>query len=203
MNSLGQKQSYSILFIEDEDAIRKNYVLYLKYNFVNVYEAKDAESGYEIYKDKKPDILIVDIDLPKMSGLDLLTIIRKKDHTTKALILTAYTTKEFLLKASELKLTKYLLKPITRDELSDALALAIDEINSFNITSKDILFLKDNYTWNYLEKKLFKYNEMVSLTIQEIKILDLFFNNLSKDLSYEDIIIYVWDDFENDKENSV
>ncbi len=198
-----KQQPYSILFIEDEDDTRENYVKYLKKYFINVYEARDGEQALKIYKDKKPDILIIDINLPKISGIELLQIIRKKDHTTKALMLTAHTTTDFLLKASELKLTKYLIKPITRDELKEALNLTIEELNKFNTISKNILILKENYRWDYKQKKLLNDNIEVNLTIQEIKILDLFFNNLNINLSYEDIILHIWNNFENNKLDSV
>ncbi len=198
-----KQQPYSILFIEDEYDIRQNYVKYLKRYFLNVYEARDGEQALKIYKDKKPDILIIDINLPKLSGIELLQIIRKKDHTTKALMLTAHSTTDFLLKASELKLTKYLIKPISRDELKEALNFTIEELNKFNTTTKQILTLKENYSWNYKQKKLLNNCIEVNLTIQEIKILDMFFNNLNINLSYENIILYIWNDFENDKIDSV
>ena len=193
------KQPYSILFVEDEDDTRKNYVKHLKRDFKNVYEARDGEQALKIYKEKKPDILIIDINLPKLSGIELLQIIREKDHTTKALMLTAHATTEFLLKASELKLTKYLTKPITRDELNEALNLTIKELCKFNITCKEILILKENYSWDYKQKKLLKDNIEVNLTTQEIKILDILFHNLNLNLSYETIIIYVWKTFEKCK----
>lgn len=51
------KYPYSILFVEDETAIRQNYVKYFQLYFKNVFEAKDGEEGYEIYKNNKPDII--------------------------------------------------------------------------------------------------------------------------------------------------
>ncbi len=202
-DNIDKKQPYSILFIEDEDDTRQNYVKHLKRYFKNVYEARDGEQALEIYKNKKPDILIIDINLPKISGIELLQIIRKKDHATKALMLTAHATTEFLLKASELKLTKYLIKPITRDELKDALTFTIEELNKFSTINKEIIVLKENHSWDCMQKKLLNDNIEVNLTIQEIKILDILFNNLNTNLSYEDITFYVWNNFENDKIDSL
>ncbi len=198
-----KQEPYTILFIEDEDDTRENYVRYLKRYFIDVYEAIDGEEALKIYRDKKPNILIIDINLPKISGIELLQIIREKDHTTKALMLTAHSTTDFLLKASELKLTKYLLKPITRDELKDALNSTINELNRFNVIAKEIFVLKENYIWNYAQKRLLKDNIEIQLTIQESKILDLLFNNINKDISFQDMIIYIWSNFEKDKLNSL
>ncbi len=124
---------YDLLFIEDEIAIRQNYVAGLKLMFQNVYEASSAESGYNIYQEKKPQILIVDIHLPKMSGLELINTIRKKDINTKIIILTAYSDADYLLQASSLKLVQYLVKPIKRDQLNSALQNAIKELQNFKI----------------------------------------------------------------------
>ena len=67
-----ETNEYSVLFIEDEKAIRDNYVSYLKKHFKNVYEAEDGESAFSIYQSKRPELLIVDINIPKLNGLDLL-----------------------------------------------------------------------------------------------------------------------------------
>jgi len=198
-----KKIEYSLLFIEDEDDTRKNYVRYLQRYFENVYEARDGEEGYRIYLDKKPDILIIDINIPLLNGLDLLKKIRQKDHTTRAIMLTAHSEKHFLLEAVSLKLTNYLVKPITRDELKSALHQVIEEITQFSINSKKLLRLKDNHTWNLESKELFKEHTSVILTTKEKMILEILFNNLNQDISYDTIIVEVWDSFEKDKISSL
>jgi len=148
-------------------------------------------------------ILIIDISLPKMSGIDLLEIIRQRDHTTKAMMLTAHSTADFLLRVTDLKLSRYLIKPITRDELRDALSTTIAELEQFSTVSKEILVLRDGYSWDLKDKRLLSGNVTIGLSVHETKILDLLCNNLNTDISYEKIIIYVWDDFERDKTNSL
>ena len=108
---------YKILFVEDDQVIRENYVTYLKMFFSEVFEAEDGEKAYELYKLKKPDIMIIDINIPKLNGLDLLERIRENDYSTKAIMLTAHSDKSFLLKAVGLKLTRYLVKPVSRKDL--------------------------------------------------------------------------------------
>ena len=123
---------FTILFVEDEKGIRDTYVEYLKMLFSEVYEAADGEEAYEIYKQKKPQIMIIDIHMPKMNGIELLSKIRETDHSTKAIMLTAHTDTTLLLEASSLKLTKYLVKPISRSDLKEALKLVIKELTSFS-----------------------------------------------------------------------
>lgn len=121
---------YKVLFVEDEKATRENYTMYLKMLFTEVYEAADGEKAYEIYKDKKPDIMIIDINIPKLNGLDLLRKIRETDYNTEAIMLTAHTDKSFLLDANSLKITKYLVKPINRKDLNETLNLTISKLEN-------------------------------------------------------------------------
>ena len=108
---------YTILFVEDEDNIRENYSKYLRIYFKDVLEAANAEDAFILYKEKKPDIMIVDIHLPKENGIELIKKIRKNDLDVKVIILTAHADSSFLLEAIPLKLIKYLIKPINRKEL--------------------------------------------------------------------------------------
>lgn len=197
------KIPYSILFVEDEKETRENYVNYLKRYYTYVYEAKDGVEAYDIYLDKKPMILILDINMPRMNGLELLQKIRQKDYNTKCLMLTAHTDKEFLLKATQLKLTDYLLKPLKRVRLRDALTKVINEIENYEVVSKKILNLTDGYIWDIRESKLLLNSHEVIITGLEIKLLELFFRNININLSYDDIIIYIWDTFDEDKTDAL
>ncbi len=192
------KEPYSILFVEDEKEIRQNYVSYLKRYFENVYEAGDGRTAYEIYRSKKPHIMIIDINIPEINGIDLLKKIRENDHTTKAIILSAHTDLNYLLDATGLGLTKYLVKPITRSELKDALNLVMEDLAKYEISSKQILILKDGYSWDYTTLELSDKDNII-LTDKERQILTLLFSNPNLTYSYDDIIENIWDDYDSDK----
>lgn len=194
-----EKRAYSILFIEDEKSIRENYVTYLKRYFQDVYEAEDGIKAYETYKAKRPQIIVIDINIPKLNGINLLKKIREKDHTTKAIMLTAHSDVNYLLQASELKLTKYLVKPISRSELSNALELAIHEYSQFDTVAKKILFLKDGYAWDINAQELLFESNSIILTNKEQKVLSVLFSKINNTFSYDDIIMDVWYSFDNDK----
>ncbi|QOY52757.1 response regulator transcription factor [Candidatus Sulfurimonas baltica] len=193
------KFPYNILFVEDEDATRENYVRFLKKYYENVYEACDGEEAYKIYKDKKPHILIVDINIPKLSGINLLKKIRENDHSIKVIMLTAHSETHYLLEATELMLTKYLIKPITRDELKNALNLVLQELSKFTVSPKKLLILKDCFSWDYDLKELLCENKPVPLTNKERKILTILFLNINKTCDYYEIIYEVWYDYSDDK----
>jgi len=189
----------SILFIEDDKVIRENYLAFLKQKFEKIYEAEDGLNAYQIYLEKKPDILIIDIDLPKLNGLELLKKIREKDLSTKAIMFTGNTDTSFLLQAAELKLTKYLVKPVSKNELKDALNLVKDEMRNFQVLSKETLILKDNYSWNYTNKELFLNNQIINLTKTEVEILNKLFKNTSSTTSYDELLIDIWETFDASK----
>jgi len=194
---------FSILVIEDESSLRKQLVEILKFDFKNVYEASSAEMALGIYKDKKPDIMLVDINLPNISGLEFINEVRKNDHSTKAIVLTAHSEVEYLKKATSLKLTDYLIKPLSRKALREALNNAILEIKNFKVISNNVVQLKDNYSWDINEQTLFKEYEEIKLSALEKKLLNLFMKNQNVVLDFDTIIINLWDDYEIDKMNSL
>lgn len=183
---------YSILIVEDEKAIRENHVTYLELLFENVYEACDGLQGYKVYKEKRPDIIIADINMPNMSGLELVEKIRVSDQQTKAIMLTAHTDKSFLLKATELKLNKYLTKPINRKLLKETLYETIQELQTYVIQKKDMVSLVQNYSWDFEHGALYYFNKQVNLTPKEKKFLGLLISSPQKIFSYEEISIHVW-----------
>ena len=183
---------YKILFVEDEQAIRENYIIYLKMLFSEVYEAKDGEEAYEFYKSKKPDIMIVDINIPKLNGIELLKKIREEDYMTKAILLTAHTDKAFLLEAASLKLTKYLVKPVSRKDLKEALNLAINELLKYNISPLQKIELAQKYSWDLQLKELKYYDKVIELTNKERILLDLLFSHKNRIFTYDEIFEFVW-----------
>jgi len=183
---------YKVLFIEDEEETRKNYVIYLKTIFKEVYEAENGEDGYRQYQNKKPDIMIIDVNLPKMNGLELLKKIRQKDQNTKAIMLTAHTDKEFLLNAASLKLVEYLVKPVNRRDLKNVLNTAIEELENFRIDVIKKVVFESGYSWNKESKELSLHKKHVSLTAKESKLLELLCSSTGRTFTFDEISEYVW-----------
>ena len=194
---------YDLLYVEDESDVRRNYAEYLERFFRNVYEAGSAEEALNIYEKKNPSILIIDINLPQKSGIEFLQEVRKNDHTTKAIMLTANSEVQTLLNASELKLTKYLVKPISRDDLKEAIALAIQEIQNFTTMPNKIIQLKDSFYWDSENKKLLQQDKEHILTKKEIELLSLLFSNINRTFSVDDIVFELWYDAEESKTDAL
>ena len=198
-----QKYPYSLLFVEDEVEVRKNYAEYLRRYFQEVYEVGDAQEAYKVYKEKHPSILVIDVNLPGESGIEFLKRVREYDMAVKAIMLTAMSDVQTLLSVSDLKLTKYLVKPISRQELHDALELAIEEMNRYSISANDLVMMRDGYHWDKRLKKLYKDNIEQSLTHKEVALLSVLFSNTNQVHSSEDIIFELWYDIDSNKLNSL
>ena len=197
------KSKYSILYVEDDIAVRENYVKYLKRFYKVIYEASNAVEAYEIFKSKKPNILLIDIDLPGKSGIEFLRSIRAFDHSVKAIMLTAMSDVESLMSASELKLTKYLVKPISRDELKDALAVAVKEIVSYTTYANRIIHIQNELYWDQDREKLIAEGQEIFLTRKERELLILLFANVNSVVTSEDIIYELWYDYDSSKMTSL
>ena len=192
-----KKHPYKILLIEDEKQLRDNYVEYLEFYFDEVYQARDGEEGYKVYKKIKPHILIIDINIPKLNGIELLKKIRKTNHTIKAVMLTAHTEKEILIEASELKLTKYLVKPISNKDLNNTIEQVVLELITFKTSTIKQVALKDGYSWNYDKQELTQNNQTINLTNKEKKIFLLLISTPNKVFSNNEIIEEVWEFYSN------
>ena len=82
---------YSLMIVEDELLARlalKNSISWEKFNIDEIYEAQDGMEAFQKYKKYHPDILIVDINIPFMNGIELIQEIRKTDKKTKVIIMS-------------------------------------------------------------------------------------------------------------------
>jgi DNA-binding response OmpR family regulator len=183
-----------VLYAEDEDHLREVMVKVLRLKIDNLYTAKDGEKAYELYKTKKPDIIIADINMPKLNGIDLVKKIRQTDHATRVIMLTSHASLDCLLHSTELKLTKYLLKPASSDKVYEAIQLACDELKRFKITNIEKFTINSEYSWDFNEKSLFHHTKEIHLTPKERDILQLLFSNLNATITYEMFINEVWED---------
>lgn len=109
-----------VFLVEDEAIIRrgiKNNIPWEKEEFEFAGEASDGELAYPMIKKIKPDIVITDIKMPFMDGLELASIIRKEMPNTKIIILSGYNEFDYAKRAISIGVTDYQLKPISSDKL--------------------------------------------------------------------------------------
>jgi len=189
----------SLLYAEDKIDVQKNISEYLNHFFKTIYLASDGREALQKYHQYHPDALLLDIDMPHMDGLEVAQEIRKKNKDIPIIILTAFTDTDKLLPATELKLTKYLQKPISPKAFDEALELLSQELIE---SSSKIEYLEENFSWGTDNKMLYKDDTIVKLTDKESILLALFMDNRGKCVLFEDIMAYVWED-EFEKEISI
>ena len=186
------KNSYKnikILYVEDDEIARENGVEYLQNFFETIYEASDAIVALQLYEKYKPDIIITDIQMPKLNGLEFVKKIRQKDKKTQIIIITAFCDKDYLLKAIELQLVKYLIKPVKEKEFEEALFLCV---NSLQEDNSNIVKLENEIYFDTFNKNLVIKDEIVKLRAKEILFLELLIKNKNRYVTYEEIENYVW-----------
>ncbi|MCX8056879.1 MAG: sigma-54 dependent transcriptional regulator [Ignavibacteria bacterium] len=106
-----------ILLVDDEEILRENIALILRQEGYEVDEASNGEEAYQKYLTNKYDILISDIEMPKMKGIELLERVSKLDPQLISIFITAYGSLETAIAALRLGASDYILKPIDFDEL--------------------------------------------------------------------------------------
>ena len=177
----------TLLYAEDDIETRENYSFVLKSIFDQIYTAGDGKEALLLYKEKKPDIILLDISMPFLNGLELIKIIRQSDVDTPIAIVTAHSEQSKLLQAIPLGLTEYLLKPI-----DDKVLLTTIQKMLKNINYKNILPLKNSCEWKKKNLELFYKNTQIKLTKNEIKLMSLLIDSIGNYISKEILISHIW-----------
>jgi len=147
-----------LLYVEDNIGIQKLATKVFEKFFTNIIVANDGEEGLRLFKEHNPDIIITDIQMPHLSGLEMLKKIRELNLDTKVIITSAYDDKENLFDAIEGGVSQYLKKPIAVDSLVASLLKIVKDIKKeanqrlFNQYINDVFQNQDNMLI-LLEKK--------------------------------------------------
>lgn len=184
-------KNMTILYAEDEEGIRKNISDSLSYYVKEVYEAQNGSIAYDIYKEKSPDIILSDIHMPIMDGIEFVKKVRLENREIPVVMITAHTDKKYLLEAVELHMEKYIIKPVDIDVLFDVLEQCVSVLNMNRVVS---LSVDSNYVYDYDKKELQYKNELVILNKKEMSFLEFLISNQSRVVTYEELQEYVWGD---------
>lgn len=105
-------KDFTLLYVEDDTATQEEIVKILETEVKELYVASDGEEGLELYKKHSPDIVMTDIVMPKMDGLEMTKSIKEIDYHQPVIILTSYSDNETLKSTLNLGVDKYITKPI-------------------------------------------------------------------------------------------
>jgi len=177
----------SILVAEDEIELLESIKEYLEIFFHRVYTASCGEKAYDIYKQKKPNIILTDINMPNLDGLSMISKIRENDNETRIIVMSAHSEQDKLLHAIKLHLETYLIKPIKTDILKEVLFKTVETIRD---TVKRI-YVSDLIYWDKDTDTLWENSQEVKLRNKEKLLLKLLFSKPNHSFSAKEIFDYL------------
>ncbi|NVN91226.1 MAG: response regulator [Desulfuromonadales bacterium] len=126
MNARGE--NISLLYIEDEAIVRENMLEFLNRRFDKVWVAENGAEGLETYRKKAPDIVLTDIRMPVMGGLEMARAILEFDDKAIIIVTSAHNESNYLLEAIEMGVNNYLLKPLEWNKVDATLQRCIERV---------------------------------------------------------------------------
>ena len=116
------KLDLAVLFVEDEETILDCMGVYFKRRFRDVYLAADGVEGLEKFKEHRPDLVVTDIEMPKLDGIEMSKEIRKISPDTPIIFTTAYNEDAQVEAGKEIGVAAHLLKPVDYSDLDGVIA---------------------------------------------------------------------------------
>jgi len=179
-------KNLKILFVEDEDLIRDKIVSSLKYIVREVVSASNGIEALEKLQSFTPDLIITDIEMPQMNGIDFIYEVRANNKDICIIVVTAYTSEKYLLQLIDMHIEKYIVKPITLEKL----ILALENCRTASLKKE----LPNGYKYDWNQKILLHNDKLISLTKKEILFLELLFKNINTVTSFDELQRVVWQD---------
>lgn len=177
-----------ILVVEDEVKTRESMINILSERFSKVIGAQNGDEGLKKFKKFKPDLVITDIAMPIMDGLDMAREIKEISDDVPIVVLSAYSEKERLLRSIDIGIDKYLIKPVDIEELFKVLDYLIDEKIEANMLVK----ISEEYQFNKTKRTLIYNGEEIVLTKKELAFISLLLKQPGALVLHEDIKKNVW-----------
>lgn len=183
-----------ILIVEDEKRLAQLLKDAIEDSFFSVVIAKNGNEGLKKFKSFKPDIIITDIMMPLCDGLEMTQKIKELDEFVPIIILSAYSDKEKLLKAIDLGINKYFIKPFDPEEIINHIIKIAPKLNK-----KREVKLKEEFIFDNNNSSLYKSGKLINLTKREKEFLHLLIKYKNNIVSTQTIKTVLWDSEVNDE----
>ncbi|MDO5403690.1 MAG: response regulator, partial [Eubacteriales bacterium] len=165
----------SIVVADDEENVRDivaNFINKSNKGFEVVGRAENGKSALKLVEQLRPDVLISDICMPVMDGLELIGEIKERDIDVKTVIISGYNEFSYARKAISLGVEEYLLKPFTPVELMDILERVRADIEKQSILEKNMENMQDEIEKNRQKEMQHFIGDVISGNMDEITLLD-------------------------------
>jgi two-component system, OmpR family, response regulator ArlR len=187
-------KTLKILIVEDEKRLAQLLKEAIGDYFFSVVIAKDGNEGFRKFKSIKPDIVITDIMMPLCDGLEMTTKIKEIDEYIPIIVLSAHSDREKLLKAIDIGINKYFIKPFDPDEV-------IEHINKIapNLNKRKQVKLKEDFVFDNNSMSLYKSGNIITLTKREKEFFYLLIKHKDEVVDVQLIKDTLWDEEVNDE----
>lgn len=117
-----------VLYIEDEEFTRNELSMYLKRRVGQLFTAKNGIEGLAAFKKHNPDLVLTDLKMPEMSGIEFIESIRENGSQCPVIVISALSDTETIIKAVDIGIVKYVIKPLDTNELINRMEALAAEI---------------------------------------------------------------------------
>jgi len=181
-----------VLLVEDEEKLASLLKSAIGDNFYSFTIARDGEEGLKNFLSISPDIVITDVTMPKMSGLEMAKRIKKLNPNIVIIVLSAFSEPDKFLNAIDIGVVKYFIKPFDPDELLEYISTISESFQS------KLIELKEDFSFNLTTKSLYKNTRFVPLTKKESCFIELLLTDLDNKniIDYDTIKNKLWENEE-------
>ena len=185
-----------ILVADDEASIRRILETRLKMVGYDVVTAQDGEEAVEVYNKSNPDLVVLDVMMPKMDGYGVTREIRRTSDVP-IIILTALGDVSERITGLELGADDYVVKPFSPKELEARVKAVLRRTNAKDVTTVTGKGVKNIITTGTIKidtarRQVYRKNERIRLTGMEFSLLELMANNCGQAFSRNEILQHVW-----------
>ena len=181
-------KNLTVLLVEDDSDSKKIMHDVLSDNFEKVFTAQNGDEGLKKFKKYNPNMVITDVFMPISDGLDMTRYIKEISKDTPVIVLSAHSEKETLLKAIDVGVDKYLIKPIMADDLLKT----IENVAKSKIETANIIQVANGYSFNKIKRVLIRDGVEISLTKKELAFISLLIKRLGTLVLHDEIKSVVW-----------
>ena len=194
-------EEIKLLLVEDDNNFRKvtkdSLEMMGKYE---VFEAANGKEGYKAYKSFAPDVIVTDVDMPVMSGLEMIEKIKTEDPNIPILITSGLSGPRDVAKGYNLKIDNYIPKPFSSIELDYKIEAILRRVNrpenitaEENNTEENKIYTIGSFTFDPQSRFLIREDNKINLTPLGSQILQVLCENKGKIVKRKDILMKFWE----------
>lgn len=190
MNKKNLLKKMNILYVEDDLDTMETFSATLELVTNNLLKATDGKKALDIVKKEHVDIIITDLHMPNMNGIEFTNQVRKTDKDIPIIFLTAHSNVEYMLEAIDKRIVKYLIKPVEIENLINVLA----DIAYEHFSNENIIKLQNGIIIDMDQNLIQKENEEINLTLNESIFIELLNKHSPHTVAEENVLKRIWEE---------